>query len=33
MEKEILLLRRNGFMGMAELAQQCGVSEMTMRRD
>lgn len=33
MEKELLLLRRNGFMGIAELAQQCNVSEMTMRRD
>lgn len=33
MEKEMLLLRRNGFMGVAELAQQCNVSEMTMRRD
>lgn len=33
MEKELLLLRRNGFMGIAELARQCGVSEMTMRRD
>ncbi|MCD8139603.1 MAG: DeoR/GlpR family DNA-binding transcription regulator [Planctomycetaceae bacterium] len=33
LEKELLLLRRNGFMGIAELAQQCDVSEMTMRRD
>ncbi|MCC8165865.1 MAG: DeoR family transcriptional regulator, partial [Planctomycetes bacterium] len=33
MEKELLLLRRSGFMGVAELAEQVGVSEMTMRRD
>ncbi len=33
MEKELLLLRRNGFMPVGDLAKQCGVSEMTMRRD
>lgn len=33
MEKELLLLRRNGFMPVGELARQCDVSEMTMRRD
>lgn len=33
MERELLLLRRNGFMGVADLARQCHVSEMTMRRD
>lgn len=33
MEKELLLLRRNGFMAVGELARQCDVSEMTMRRD
>lgn len=33
MEKELLLLRRNGFMTVGDLAKQCGVSEMTMRRD
>lgn len=33
LEKELLLLRRNGFMGIGELAEQCDVSEMTVRRD
>lgn len=33
MERELLLLRRNGFMTVGDLSKQCGVSEMTMRRD
>jgi DeoR family deoxyribose operon repressor len=33
MEKELLLLRKKGYMGICELAKMCSVSEMTMRRD
>lgn len=32
-EKVLLLLKRNGFMALPELARQCDVSEMTLRRD
>lgn len=33
MEKELLLLKRNGFMSIGDLAKHCDISEITIRRD
>lgn len=32
-EKQLLLLKRNGFISIGELARHCGISEITARRD